>query len=308
MEAASMTNTPSPIPATDRPAAAVTTIVPEETTAPSVEPTGTPGTATITPPPPTVDSGLPADHYVMERPIPTGWTDYGDRTYPYGGTSGGQYRPHTGMEFRNPESTPVIAVATSTVEYAGTDTEILFGPQANFYGNLIVLRLDGTTQNGQPVFALYGHLSEIYVTTGQTVPAREIIGAVGGTGVANGGAHLHFEVRLGDPRNYNLSTRNPDLWIRPYYGYGTLAGRVALLDGSLLREVALTVKGADMVRYTWTYAGSENISDEAWQENFTLGDLPEGWYTITTRSSRRTYSVDIYIQPNRTTWLELVFD
>ncbi len=284
----------------------------ETTPPPTAMGVGTPSAATPSPtstaPPPSPDGNLPPDHYVMERPIPTGWTDYVDRTYAYGATAGGKYRPHTGVEFFNPLSTPVVAVANSVVEYAGTDLEVLFGPEPNFYGNLIVLRLTDHQHSGQPVFALYGHLSEVLVTTGQSVSVREVIGAVGGTGVANGGPHLHFEVRVGDPYGYFTSTRNPDLWIKPYYGYGTLAGRVVEAGGALLREVALTIRGADMVRYTWTYAGAENISDPLWGENFTMGDLPEGWYTITTRSDRRTYSAEIYIEAGRTTWVEFVFD
>lgn len=266
------------------------------------------GTATDTPPPPTPDDGLPPDHYWMNRPIPQGWRDYLDRTYAYGSTSGGKYRPHTGGEFWNPPTTPVVATGNATVVYAGTDWEILYGPDLSFYGNLIIIQLTDHTYNGLPVYGLYGHLSEIYVETGQAVPVGEIIGAVGATGIANGGAHLHYEVRVGDYRDYFTSTRNPDLWIKPYYGYGTLAGRVIAPDGTYYREVALTIKGADATRYTWTYAGDENISDDAWQENFTYGDLPEGWYTVTTRSDKRTYSEEIFIRAGRTAWLEFIFD
>ncbi len=276
---------------------------------PNVSPTPTiTTTSTLTVPPPPEADGLPPDHYVMIRPIPTDWTDYGDRTYAYGSTAGGNYRPHTGMEFFNPESTPVVAAANGVVEHSGTDWEVLFGPELAFYGNLIVLRLSDYTYNGQPVYTLYGHLSEMYVQADQSVPVGEIIGAVGGTGVANGGPHLHFEVRVGDPFNYFASTRNPDLWIKPYYGYGTLAGRIVNANGAMLRQVAITVRGADMTRYTWTYAGAENTSDSAWQENFTLGDLPEGWYTVSARSERKTYRAEVYIRSGRTAWLEWVFD
>ncbi len=276
---------------------------PSETPTPDI--TTTP---TDTPPPPTPDDGLPPDHYWMIRPIPTGWTDYLDRTYAYGSTSGGKYRPHTGVEFRNPVGTPVVAVANATVVYAGTDSTTLFGPQLDFYGNLIIIQLTDQADHGHPIYALYGHLSEFFVEAGQVVPTGEIIGAVGGTGVANGGAHLHFEVRVGDPYAYTTSTRNPDLWIRPYAGYGTLAGKVIDANGAMLREVALTVLGTDVTRYTWTYAGDENVPDTQWGENFTLGDLPEGWYTITTRSPQRTHRYEIYVRSGRTAWLEIVFD
>lgn len=296
--------TGSPLPAD--PSAIPTLVSP---TASSETPTPTAlEAATDTPPPPTLDAALPADHYVMTRPIPQGWRDFLDRTYAYGATAGGKYRPHAGGDFPNPETTPVVAVGNAVVEYAGADAETVFGPQPDFYGNLVVIRLTDYTQNGQPVFALYGHLSQVLVQTGQPVPVGEILGAVGSTGVAAGGAHLHFEVRVGDPFDYFASTRNLDLWIKPYWGYGTLAGRVVDSAGNYFREVGLTIKGAEGVYYTWSYAGDENHPDEFWGENFTYGDLPEGWYTVTTRSSKRTYSFEVYIQPDRTTWLEIVFD
>ncbi|MGF1506423.1 MAG: M23 family metallopeptidase [Anaerolineae bacterium] len=300
------TSIPTALPPTANTTDIPTTVPTETTTEPAPEPT------TATPvemlPPPTIDGALPAETYCMIRPIPEGWRDFLDRTYAYGSTSGGQLRPHTGGEFWNPSGTPVVAVGNGAVVHAGNDWETAYGPDTGFYGNLIILRLDTCPYNGRPVYALYGHLSEIYVETEQTVPQGEIIGTVGGTGVANGGPHLHFEVRVDDPTSYFTSTRNPDLWIRPYFGYGTLAGRVVDAEGNYLREVALTIRGEDAVRYTWTYAGDENIGDDAWGENFTYGDLPEGWYTVTTRSERRTYSEQVYINPGQTTWLEIVFD
>jgi murein DD-endopeptidase MepM/ murein hydrolase activator NlpD len=265
------------------------------------------GTPTDTPPPPTLDPSLPADHYWLGRPIGRDGVDYGDRTYAYGSTAGGQYRPHTGIEFRNPTSTPVIAVGNGTVQYAGDDLSVLYGPQNNFYGQLIVLQLTDFSYGSLPIYALYGHLDQIQVKTGDTIAFQQAIGTVGSSGVAIG-PHLHFEVRVGDPLAYFSSTRNPDLWIKPYYGYGTLAGKVVDGAGNYVSEAALTLKGTDMVRYTWTYAGGENRHDEAWGENFTLGDLPEGWYTLTTRSSTRNYSFDVYIDSGKTTWLEIVFN
>ncbi|MCC6904215.1 MAG: peptidoglycan DD-metalloendopeptidase family protein [Anaerolineae bacterium] len=268
--------------------------------------TGTPGTATSTPPPPTPDDGLPADHYWFSRPIPTGWTDYLDRTYAYGSTAGGKYRAHTGGDFYNPSSTPVVAVANATVMHAGTDWETQFGPALQFYGNLVVLQVTDNTLNGQLVYVLYGHLSEVYAQAGQIVKPGDIIGAVGATGVAIG-PHLHFEVRIGDPYSYTASTRNPDLWIKPYYGFGTLAGRVVDKSGTALPQVAVTLRGAGQPRYAWTYAGAENRPDDAWGETFTYGDLPEGWYSVTTSSGSRAYTQDVYIRPGRTSWVEFVF-
>ncbi len=295
-----------------QPTTAVPTAIPTvDGMTPSDEPSPTPGiteTVTDTPPPPPPDTSLPADHYWFKRPIPEGWTDYLDRTYAYGSTSGGDYRPHTGGDFWNPTTTPVVAVGNGTVFHAGNDWETKFGPDLLFYGGVIVVELTDQTYNGQPIYALYGHLSEVYVEAGQAVPVGEILGGVGGTGAANGGPHLHFEIRIGDPYSYYNSTRNPDLWIKPYYGFGTLAGRVVNGNGEMLQNVSLTVRGLDSTRYTWTYAGDENNPDDEWDENFTLGDLPEGWYTVTTRSDKRSYSAEVYIANGSTSWLEFVFD
>ena len=203
----------------------------------------------------------------------------------------------------------MIAVGNAVVEFAGTDDSVQYGPQTNFYGNLVVLRLtDVVASDGRAVFALYGHLSEVFVGNGDPVPAREIIGAVGGTGVAAGGVHLHFEVRVGNPADYAASTRNPDLWIRPYFGYGTLAGRVVNASGALLPEVSITINGIDAIRYTGTYAGEINQSDPVWGENWTYGDLPEGWYTVTTRAGGKTHRAEVFVSAGRTAWVEFVVE
>lgn len=291
--------------------------LPTATASPTPPPQGT-ATATSTP---TAAEGTPtemppastppaADHYWLQRPIPSEYQDYADRTYSYGLTSGGRLRPHTAIDLPNPVGTPVLAAGNATVFYAGPDHDVVFGPQPDFYGNVIVLQMTDFTYNGQPVYTLYGHLSEILVVAGQQVASGEEIGKVGGTGVANGGPHLHFEVRVGNPMDYFTSTRNPDLWIKPYYGYGTLAGRVVDSSGALLPNVSLIIRSdGGSVRYTATYAGSENIPDEAWGENFTYGDLPEGWYEVSAQSARgRIYRARVYVHAGQTAWVEFVFE
>jgi murein DD-endopeptidase MepM/ murein hydrolase activator NlpD len=310
------TDTPSPPPTAVPPTATPDLTAEGPTPAPTeLSPTpaeslptagGSTGEAAPAEPPPEAAEGLPG-HFWLRRPIPADYRDWLDRTYPYGGTSGGRFRPHTGVEFFNPEGTPVIAAADGTVYYAGTDGDALYGPDLNFYGNLIVLQTNLTYQ-GQPVYTLYGHLSQIGVEPGQNVAAGEEIGKVGGTGVANGGSHLHFEVRVGDPLGYFTSTRNPDLWISPYGGYGTLAGRVTDASGAALPNVSVTIRGEDTIRYAVTYAGEENIPDNEYHENFTYGDLPAGWYTVTTGIQGRSVQQQVYVPAGQLAWVEFTLE
>ena len=203
----------------------------------------------------------------------------------------------------------MLAAANAVVAYAGTDGEALYGPQNNFYGNLIVLQLTDVTYLGQPIYALYGHLSSIGVENGQTVNAGDEIGMVGGTGIANGGAHLHFEVRIGDPAGYYSSTRNPELWLAPFSGRGTIAGRIIQPDGPHIQGISVVIQNDDGSRfYTFTYSGAENIPDNEAVENFVYGDLREGWYTVSANSGRKIYNQRVFVEAGRTTVLEIIFD
>jgi murein DD-endopeptidase MepM/ murein hydrolase activator NlpD len=197
-----------------------------------------PPTPTVTDPPTATPTPIPCDplveeycivagHFVLQRPIAPPGNDRVDASYRYGYTQYSAREPHHGVEFPNPEGTPVLAAASGRAVFAGDDAATLVGPLTGFYGNVIVLEhhLPGVTQT---VYTLYAHLSQINVVPEQTVAAGETIGAVGLTGIAVG-SHLHFEVRLGT--NDYRSTRNPELWLAPRLGsagqpLGVLAMRV----------------------------------------------------------------------------------
>jgi murein DD-endopeptidase MepM/ murein hydrolase activator NlpD len=174
----------------------------------------------------------------------------------------------------------------------------------NYYGNLVVIQHNFNTPENEPLFTLYGHMDRVTVQTGQAVRAGDAIGTVGSTGVAQG-PHLHFEVRAGDPYSFS-ATRNPELWMRPFQTFGTLAGRVTDADGNVLYEVTLRVESTDITRYTFSYADTSVNSDTTFHENFTLGDLPANYYTVTVSDGNRArFRQIVYVYPNRTTWLDV---
>ncbi len=261
------------------------------------------GVPTWTPPPPDVAAQI-ADHYVFGRPIDYNHVGYAARTYPYGGTEDGRLQVHHGIDLVNPTGVSILAAADGTVIYAGDDLTRQFGSMNNYYGNLVVLQHNFLSPQGEPVFTLYGHMLAPTVRIGDRVREGDKIGVVGATGVAQG-PHLHFEVRLGDPYNFN-ATRNPDLWLRPYPGDGTLVGRVTDENGTSLYAVTLEVKSADISRETYSYGDASVNPDAAFGENFTLGDLPANYYTVTVSDDGHVrFQRLIYVYPNRSTWLEV---
>jgi hypothetical protein len=280
------------------------TLPPSLTFTPTQTPTITP-TATDTLTPSVTPTLEPTDHYWLARPIARNKTDWVDRTYPYGGAQYDTRQVHTGVEFVNPRFTPVLAAADGVVLYAGSDTEILFGPAHDFYGNLIVLAHDIVTPEGMPVYTLYGHLERIEVETGQSVRRGEKIAAVGDSGVAIG-PHLHFEIRVDDPMDYG-ATRNPEMWIRPFPGFGTLAGYVTEVNGAAAFGVTLLVRSTEISREVYTYGDDTVNSDAVWHENFALGDLPEDRYEIivSEANGRVRFREEVLIEAGRTTWIDV---
>ncbi|HEX8043596.1 M23 family metallopeptidase [Candidatus Deferrimicrobium sp.] len=94
--------------------------------------------------------------------------------------NGDPRNPHSGVDIRLPEGTPVRAIADGQVAFAG---EQFFG------GRSVVI------DHGGGVFSIYYHLKEYSVAEGQEISRGDRIGSVGATGRATG-PHLHFGVRV----------------------------------------------------------------------------------------------------------------
>jgi murein DD-endopeptidase MepM/ murein hydrolase activator NlpD len=111
------------------------------------------------------------------------WPVTGTITSPFGWRSnpfGGAPEFHQGLDIAAPSGTTVTAAAGGTV---------IMAQWYGGYGNYILIDHGGGYSTG------YGHLSAIYVSTGQAIQRGQAIGAVGSTGQSTG-PHLHFEVRI----------------------------------------------------------------------------------------------------------------
>lgn len=85
---------------------------------------------------------------------------------------------HKGIDIANAEGTPILSVLDGVVIDAG--------PASGFGQWVRVQHEDGTV-------TVYGHISTIDVTVGQTVTAGQKIAGMGNLGFSTG-THLHFEV------------------------------------------------------------------------------------------------------------------
>jgi len=85
---------------------------------------------------------------------------------------------HRGVDLDVPTGTPVRAMASARVRYAG----VMRG-----FGNVVWL------DHGRDLLTVYAHLSVIQVREGERVDGGHVIGLSGATGDVTS-PHLHFEV------------------------------------------------------------------------------------------------------------------
>ncbi len=99
----------------------------------------------------------------------------------------GTARMHNGQDFEVPYGTEVYATGDGSVIESGWNT--------GGFGNCIVI------DHGYGFQTVYGHLSDIKVTSGQNVKRGDLIGISGSTGLSSG-PHLHYQIeQFGTHRN-----------------------------------------------------------------------------------------------------------
>lgn len=255
------------------------------------------------------------EHFLVGRPfLPESGNTLPERFYGYGTTGRGEYEVHHGTDFPNPLGTTMVSAAEGRVVVAGNDLlpqcgaggNELCGRYPDFYGNVIVVKLDQTYM-GLPLYLAYGHMQKIFVHPGQRVQEREPLGEVGEEGFAVG-PHAHFEVRLG--ANSYASTRNPVLWMRPLAGTGALAGRLQDKNGSPIHTIGISVYADDVdgtyIGDTETYSRDDAPlvnSDDVLQENWAFPDLAAGTYIVRAFVGNLQYSRRVTVAPGKLTFI-----
>jgi len=119
---------------------------------------------------------------------------------------------HEGVDFPAPPGTAVLAAATGKVVRVDTsfldwtrEQQDIALYEALTLGHTPAATLDRIRgrqvwiDHGKGVVTRYAHLSTVEpLSVGQLIEAGTPIGAVGSSGYPQGGAHLHFEVRVGE--------------------------------------------------------------------------------------------------------------
>ena len=112
----------------------------------------------------------------------------GGRIHPISGV----YKYHSGMD---------IGCQYGDAVWASDGGVVIVAGENGGYG--LCVMIDHGYVNGDNYYTLYGHLSAIAVSVGQSVSQGQIIGNVGSTGVSTG-PHLHFEIRNSSgPTDFN---------------------------------------------------------------------------------------------------------
>jgi murein DD-endopeptidase MepM/ murein hydrolase activator NlpD len=246
----------------------------------------------------------------FQRPIERTDNPYIDQTYRYGSTMGGNFQQHQGVEFNNPDGTPVHAIGAGTVVYAGP---------AEAGALTIAIKHDTsvTTPQGRlRIYSVYYHNSSLRARVGQRVAAGEVISYVGNTGRATND-HLHLEVHASPTdsvpaivdslQRFPPYTTNPELWIEPLPGMGIVAGQVFDASGAPVPQARVygLVK-PDPIETPFSYA--ETYGDKAhphplYGEHFAVSDVPPGTYVLGVDIAGKKVFRRVTVEAGKLSWV-----
>lgn len=140
------------------------------------------------------ENGRSAQQFLLRKPVPNSifGSPFGGRRHPILG----YVRQHTGVDWRAPRGSPILAAGNGVVEKAGW---------ANGYGNQTIVR------HGNGYQTSYNHQNAIApgIAPGVRVRQGQLIGYVGSTGLSTG-PHLHFEVIVNGAKVDPMRIRMPN--------------------------------------------------------------------------------------------------
>ncbi len=246
----------------------------------------------------------------FRRPIERTDNAYIDQTYRYGSTMGGNFQQHQGVEFNNPDGTPVHAIGAGTAVYAGP---------AEAGALTVTIRHDTTvTAAGRKyrVYSTYYHNSKLAVKVGARVKTGQVISYVGNTGRATND-HLHLEISASPTdsigaivdslQRFPAYTSNPELWIASLPKTGIVAGQVfdsagkplpqARIHGLTKREPAETP-----LSYVETY-GDKAHPHPLYGEHFAIEDVPVGTYVLGVQIGGERVMRKVTVEEGKLTWV-----
>jgi murein DD-endopeptidase MepM/ murein hydrolase activator NlpD len=245
------------------------------------------------------------------RPVAGADNPYIDQTYRYGSTMGGNFQQHQGVEFNNPDGTPVHAIGAGTVVYAG---------RAEAGALTVAIRHDTTVTpaGGAPlrIYSVYYHNSALLVQAGDRVTEGQVISRVGNTGRATND-HLHLEVQASPTdsvgaivdslQKFPPYTTNPELWIQPLPGTGIVAGQVFDAEGRPILQARIYGLRKPVPAET-PFSFAETYGDKAhphplYGEHFAVGDVPAGIYTVGTTIGKRKVYRRVRVEPGKVSWV-----
>ncbi len=246
----------------------------------------------------------------LHRPIARTHNSLIDQTYRYGSTMGGFFQQHQGVEFNNPDGTPVMAALGGRVVYAGP---------AEAGARTVAIRHDTTVTSGGRTFRLYSiyyHNSSLAVKVGGRVKTGQVIARVGNTGRATND-HLHLELAASPTdsigaivdslQRFPPYTVNPELWLEPLPRTGIVAGQVFDASGAPVPQARIygLIK-REPIETPFSYA--ETYGDKAhghplYGEHFAIGDVPEGTYVVGTEIGGRKVYRRVTVEAGKLTWV-----
>jgi hypothetical protein len=239
-------------------------------------------------------------HQWMARPISSEENSYIDQIHLFETNLSDNLTGYNGVIFNNPGGVEVSAVDYGTVVYTSRKT-----------GHL-VLKCD-THYKNYYVYAHYYNLKKITRWIGQKVLKRDIIGYVGNNGYANSNQLcLEVSLSMADDSNVPNEPVNPELWLTPLPGCGTIVGLVADTTGIPINNVKIcgiekTGPKETPFIFAESYSNPNAFSPE-YRENFVISDVPAGNYLLWAEHNYKIYAIKVKVASYKVTQVKIVID